>query len=87
MVKGPAQYKFGPAYRYHLSLVTKKMIKVYKQVVRDFIRFLQIYLCLWTIELVLPIKFMRRDVLWSIELVLPIKNIVFALGESFVSVL
>ena len=55
MVKGPAQYKFGPAYKNHLSLVTKNMIKVYKQVVRDFIRFLQIYLCL----------FFFFDILWK----------------------
>ena len=42
VVKGPAQYKFGSAYWYHLSLVTKNT-KVYKEVVGDFIRFLQIY--------------------------------------------
>ena len=30
-VKGPGQYKFGPAYRYHLSLVTKNIMKVYKR--------------------------------------------------------
>ena len=46
MVKGPARYEFGPAYWYHLFLVTKIIIKVYKEVVGDFIRFLQIYLCL-----------------------------------------
>ena len=31
VVKGPGQYKFGPAYRYHLSLVTKNIMKVYKK--------------------------------------------------------
>ena len=31
VVKGPGQYKFGPAYSYHLSLVTKNIIKVYEQ--------------------------------------------------------
>ena len=46
VVKGSAQYKFGLAYWYHLYLVTKNIIKVYKKVVCDFIRFLQIYLCL-----------------------------------------
>ena len=45
VAKGQGQYKFGPAYKYHLSLVTKNIIKVYEQVVGDFIRFLQIYLC------------------------------------------
>ena len=29
VVKGSGQYKFGPAYRYHLSLVTKNIMKVY----------------------------------------------------------
>ena len=42
MVNGPLQYKFGPVYRYHLSLVSKNIIIVYKQVVGDFNRFLQI---------------------------------------------
>ena len=28
VVKGPAQNKFGPAYWYHLSLVTENIIKV-----------------------------------------------------------
>ena len=46
VVKGLAQYKFGLAYWYHLFLVTKYIIKVYKEDVCDFIRFLQIYLCL-----------------------------------------
>ena len=46
VVKVPAQYKFRTAYRYHLSLVTKNIIKVYKEVVGDFIRFLRICLCL-----------------------------------------
>ena len=45
-VKGPAQYKFGLAYWYHLFLVTKNIIKGYKEDVCDFIRFLQIYFCL-----------------------------------------
>ena len=45
VVKGLAQYKFGLAYWYYLFLVTKN-IKVYKEDVCDFIRFLQIYLCL-----------------------------------------
>ena len=46
VVKGPAQYKFGLANWYHLFLVTgaKNIIKVYKEDVCDFIRFLQIYL-------------------------------------------
>ena len=57
VVKGPAQYKFGPAYWYNLSLFSKirdiwlKWIKVYKEVVGDFIRFLQIYLCLLCVHL------------------------------------
>ena len=46
VVKGPAQYKFGLTCWYHLFLVTKNIIKVYKEDVCDFIRFLQIYLCL-----------------------------------------
>ena len=46
VVKGPAQYKFGLAGWYHLFLITKNIIKVYKEDVRDFVRFLQIYLCL-----------------------------------------
>ena len=33
VAKGPGQYKFGPVCKYHLSLVTKNIIKVYKQVV------------------------------------------------------
>ena len=33
VVEGLGQYKFGPAYRYHLSLVTKTIIKVYIEVV------------------------------------------------------
>ena len=33
VVKGPAQYKFGSAYRYHFSLVTKNIIKAYETVV------------------------------------------------------
>ena len=45
VVKGPAQYKYGPAYRYHLSLVTNNITKAYKEVIGDFIRFLHIYLC------------------------------------------
>ena len=44
VVKGPAQYKFGLACWYHLFLVTKNIMKVYKEDVCDFIRFLQIYL-------------------------------------------
>ena len=28
VVKGPGQYKFGPAYWYHLSLVTKNITEV-----------------------------------------------------------
>ena len=46
MVNGPAQYKFGLACWYHFFLVTKNIIEVYKEDVCDFIRFLQIYLCL-----------------------------------------
>ena len=46
VVKGPAQYKFGLTHWYHLFLVTKNIIKVYKEDVCDLIRFLQIYLCL-----------------------------------------
>ena len=42
VVKDPAQNKFSPTYWYHLSLVTKNMIKVYKKMVGDFTRFLQI---------------------------------------------
>ena len=33
VANGLGQYKFGPTYRYHLSLVTKNIIKVYKQAV------------------------------------------------------
>ena len=33
VVEGLGQYKFDPAYRYHLSLVTKTIIKVYIEVV------------------------------------------------------
>ena len=44
--KASAPEKFGSTYRYHLSLVTKNIIKVHKTMVGDFIRFLQIYLCL-----------------------------------------
>ena len=48
VIKGPAQYKFGLAYWYHLLfLVTKNIIKVNKGDVCDFIRFLQIYLRLF----------------------------------------
>ena len=39
VVKGPGQYKFGLAYWYHLFLVSKNIIKVYKEDVCDFIRF------------------------------------------------
>ena len=46
VVKGPVQYKLGIAYWYHLFLVAKNIIKVYKENVCDFIRFLQINLCL-----------------------------------------
>ena len=46
VVKGPTQYKFGLAYWYQLFLVTKNITKVYKEDVCNFIRFLQIYLCL-----------------------------------------
>ena len=46
VVKGPAQYNFGLACWYHLFLVTKNIIKVYKEYLCDFICFLQIYLCL-----------------------------------------
>ena len=46
VVKGPAQYKLSVAYWYHLFLVTKNIIKVYKEDVCHFIRFLQINLCL-----------------------------------------
>ena len=53
VVKGPAQYKFGLAYWYQLFLVTKNIIKVYKEDVCDFIRFLQIYLCLLCVYLFL----------------------------------
>ena len=31
--KGPKQYQFGPAHRYHFSLVTKNIVKVYTDVV------------------------------------------------------
>ena len=50
LVKVPAQYKFGLTYWYHLFLVTKNIIKVYKEDVCDFIRFLQIYLCLLCVD-------------------------------------
>ena len=50
VVKGTAQYKFGLAYRYHLFLVTKNIIKVYKEDICDFIRFLLIYLCLLCVD-------------------------------------
>ena len=59
VVKGPAQYKFGLAYWYHLFLVTKNIIKVYKEDVYDFIRFFQIYLCL------LCVYFFFFDNLWK----------------------
>ena len=42
VVKVLAQYKIGLAYWYHLFLVTKNIIKVYKEDVCDFVRFLQI---------------------------------------------
>ena len=54
VLKGTAPYKFGPVYQYRLSLVPKHHImKIYKEVVHDFIRFLQIYLCLYAFLLFL----------------------------------
>ena len=58
MVKSPSQYNFGLAYRYYLSLVTENIIKECKQVVGDFIRFLQTYLCLLCVYLFF-------DILWK----------------------
>ena len=59
VVKGPAQYKFGLAYWYHLFLVTKNIIKVFKEDVCDFIRFLQIYLCLLCVDFFLWLSLER----------------------------
>ena len=49
VAKGPAQYKFGLTYWYHLFLITENIIKVYKEDVCDFTRFLLIYLCLFCV--------------------------------------
>ena len=53
VVKRPAQYKFDLACWYHIFLVTKNIIKVYEEDVCDFIRCLQIYLCLLCVDLFL----------------------------------
>ena len=46
IVKSSAKYEFGPVYLHHVSLVTRKIIKVYEEMIGYFLRFLQIYLCL-----------------------------------------
>ena len=46
MVKSPAKYEFGPDYLHHVSLVTRKITKVYEEMIGYFLRFLQIYLYL-----------------------------------------
>ena len=54
------QNKFGLAYWYYLSFVSKNIIKVYKEVVGDFICFIQIYLCLLCVDFFLLIFFEKN---------------------------
>ena len=69
MVNRPAQYKFGPAYRHHLSLITKNIVKVYQEEVDDFIRFLQFMFIMRLFFSLIFLKRVRSFQLWPKKLI------------------